>query len=223
MTLRSGLSARPAHARDTDATAFTSILTDLIARIPGAHSAALVDGLGESVDYTGRFAPFDVKVAAAHYRIIIDEVRARAPFVNLRTLVVRGSSGSFIARLLPDDYAVVVLLGKRAGFGGLRAFHVCERALVAEAGLTPRPVPAWSVVAVECDARRRPIRVLSFDRKQSLRADVLGTLLDQPNRERAFRVRLESGAEVMLVRERGGTWYAEEPIDFMRGPASRLT
>jgi hypothetical protein len=220
MSKSGGLSVRPVHARDTDATAFTSILTDLIQRIPGAHSAALVDGLGESVDYTGRVAPFDVKVAAAHYRIVIDEVRARAPFQGLRAIVVRGSRGSFIARVLPDDYAVVVLLGKRAGFGGTRAFDVCERALVAEAGLSPRVVPTWSVVAVECDARRRPTRVMSLDGSRSLSVDVLGTLLGLPNRERAFRVRLESGAEVLLVRELGGTWYAEEAVDF-RGPVSR--
>jgi len=44
MTRSGWQSVRPVHARDTDATAFTLILTELISRIPGAHSAALVDG-----------------------------------------------------------------------------------------------------------------------------------------------------------------------------------
>jgi len=221
MSRGGGQSVRPVHERDTDATAFTGILTDLISRIPGAHSAALVDGIGESVDYTGRAPPFDVKVAAAHYRIIIDEVRARSPFEALRTLVVRGATGSFVARTLPDDYAVVVLLAKRAGFSAMRAFDVCERALVAEAGLTPRPVAPWTVIAVECDARRRPIHVAAPGGTSGLGVDVLGLVPGLPNRERAFRVRLETGAEVTLVRERGGTWYADEPIDFLRAPLSR--
>jgi hypothetical protein len=211
-------SVRPVHARDTDATAFTSILTDLISRIPGAHSAALVDGIGESVDYTGRATPFDVKVAAAHYRIVIDEVRAQPHFKGLRTIVVRGTKGSFVARALPDDYAVVVLLAKRAGFGAMRAFDVCERALVAEAALTPRPVAPWTVTVVECDVRRRPVKVIEAGDTSGLHVEVLGAVHGLPNRERAFRVRLETGAEVMLVRERGGTWYAEEPIDFGRSP-----
>jgi hypothetical protein len=211
---RHGPSVRPVHARDTDSTAFTAILSDLIARIPGAHSAGLVDGLGESVDYTGRAAPFDVKVAAAHYRIIIDELRARAPFRQIRTLVVRGSRGSFIVRVLPDDYAVVVMLGKRAGFGGARALDVCERALIAEAGLTPHPVAPWAVVTVEYDARRRPSRILSAASRKSLEVDVLGALVGLPYGESGFRVRLETGAEILLIRELGGVWYAEEPIDF---------
>jgi hypothetical protein len=129
--------------------------------------------------------------------------------------------GSFIARLLPDDYAVVVLLSKRAGFGGMRAFDVCERALVAEAGLSPRPLSPWTVVNVTCDARRRPDRVLSKGRDKSLRADVLGVIRGKQGRERAYRVRLESGAEVMLVRELGGTWYADEEVDFSGSAPSR--
>jgi hypothetical protein len=213
-------SVRPVHARDTDATAFTLILTELISRIPGAHSAALVDGDGESVDYTGRAAPFDVKVAAAHFRIVVDETRTSTSFSSLRTLVVRGAAKSFVVRVLPDDYAVVVLLGKRAGFSAMRALDVCERALVAEARLTPRPLPPWTVVTVDCDARNRPTRVLSPGNSAGYGAEVLGSVLGLPHRDRAFRVRLETGAEVMLVRERGGTWYAEEPIDFTRPRAS---
>jgi hypothetical protein len=216
MTRSGGPSTRPAHARDTDATAFTFILTELVSRIPGAHSAALVDGEGESVDYTGRAAPFDVKIAAALFRIVIVETRACASFQALRTLAVRCATKSFVVRVLPDDYAVVVLLGKRAGFSAMRALDVCERALVAEAGLTPRPLPPWTVVAVDCDARKRPARVASPGRLGGYRVEVLGSVVGLPHRDRAFRIRLETGAELMLVRERGGTWYAEEPIDFSR-------
>jgi hypothetical protein len=207
-------SARPMHERDTDATAFTAILSDLVQRIPGAHSAALVDGDGESVDYTGRVPPFDVKVTAATLRITIDQVRALEHFADIRTVVVRGATRSFVVRILPDDYAVVVLLAKRAGFTTMRALDVCERALLAEAGLTPRPVASWDFVRVQRDDRGRPVHVAPATGARGYRVEVLGSVIGLPNHDRAFRVRLETGAEVMLVRERGGTWYSEEPIDF---------
>jgi hypothetical protein len=212
-------SARPISLRDTDATAFTAILTDLISRIPGARSAALVDPQGETVDYTGESLPFDVKLAAAHFRIVIDEARAFTTFRDLRTVVVRGNVKSFVARVLPDHYAVVVLLGRRAGFSPMRALDACERALVAEAGLTARPVGLWTCIAVDCDARRRPMRVAPLEGEGGASVDVLGSIIGLPNGDRAFRVRLETGEEVLLVRERGGIWYAEEPIDFARRPA----
>lgn len=207
---------RPASARDTDATAFTAILGDLVSRIPGAHSAALVDSQGESVDYTGAALPFDIKLAAAHFRIVVDETRAFTPLRDLRTLVVRGEYKSFVVRVLPDDFAVVVLLGKRAGFSPMRALDACERALVAEAGLTGRPLASWTCVAVECDGRRRPKRVVPLEGEGGTRVEVLGSMKGLPNGDRAFRVRLDTGAEVLLIRERGGIWYAEEPIDFGR-------
>lgn len=210
------LSARPVCARDTDSTAFTIILSDLISRIPGAHSAALVDSQGETVDYTGDTLPFDVKLAAAHFRVVIDEMRAFAPFRDLVTLVVRGSVKSFVVRLMPDEYAVVVLLARRAGFSPMRALDACERALVAEAGLSARPVGTWTCVAVDCDSRRRPTRVAPLLGEGASSVEVLGQVVGLPSGDRTFRVRLDTGAEVTLVRERGGIWYSEETIDFGR-------
>jgi hypothetical protein len=207
-------SARPASTRDTDATAFTALLADLVARIPGAHSAALVDSQGESVDYTGAALPFDVKIAAAHFRVVVDDTRAFAPFHDLRTLVVRCAVKSFVVRALPVDFAVVVLLGRRAGFSPMRALDAFERALVAEAGLSRRPIGAWTCIAVDCDRRRKPTRVAPLEGDGGALVEVLGSMKGLPNGDRAFRVRLDTGAEVLLVRERGGIWYSEEPIDF---------
>lgn len=206
----------PLHPRDTDATAFTGILTDLIARIPGAHSAALVDPDGESVDYTGKAPPFDVKLAAAQLRVTFDALREAAPWREATTLVVRASTKSFLVRALSDGYAIVVILSKRAGLSvSTRALSVCERALEAEAGLMRNGTPVlWTPVAVQCDRRRRPIRVSSPTGATAHRLDVLGSIVGLPNRDRAFQVRLDTGAELMLVRESGGAWYSEEPIDF---------
>jgi hypothetical protein len=223
--MNDGARSPPAlHPRDTDATAFTDILAELISHIPGAHSAALVDPDGESVDYTGKAPPFDVKLAAAQFRVTFDELRAIALWREAKTLVVRGATKSFLMRELPDGYALVVILGKRAGFSSsARAMSVCARALEAEAGLSGGlPLGLWTPVAVACDRRKRPVTV-SHPKGAAApyRLEVLGSVVGLANHDRAFRVRLETGAEVMLVRERGGAWYSEEPIDFTPGARHR--
>ena len=45
--------ARAALPRDQVPSTFTAILERLVAAIPGAHAAALVDYEGETVDYAG--------------------------------------------------------------------------------------------------------------------------------------------------------------------------
>src|SRR5207237_898269 len=97
-----------------------------------------------------------MKIAAAHWRIIQEELRGSigAP----RWFVVRGQKRSFILRAMPEGYSVVVLLRKRAGFQPcLRAFAVAEFELAKEAAweMHARLQP-WHVVAVVCDRKGRP-------------------------------------------------------------------
>ena len=75
MTADEGMRPRGRHAppRDQRESAFTAILTDLVERVPGARCAALVDRDGETVDYGGRGSPYEMRVAAAHLRIVFDE------------------------------------------------------------------------------------------------------------------------------------------------------
>jgi hypothetical protein len=227
--------ARATPPRDQDASPFAAILGDLVPRIPGALAAALVDCDGETVDYAGRGSPFDVRVAAAHWRLVLDELIAAAPQLGrARSIVVRGTRRSFLAWALPDAYAIVLLLSRRAGFAASpRALHACERALCREAGWPiAADLAAWQPVAVECDRRKRPMTVATcVSPTRSARGrtpdpkgeapeptsfrvvQVLGTLAKMPAREKGFRIRLESGAEVTLVREPGGYWYADEAVD----------
>lgn len=216
-TGRSLASRRPREAelvRDTDTTAFTSLLAELIARIPGARAAALVDADGESVDYAGDLDPFDVKVAAAHFRIVLGELDQVPLLRSAHTLVVRGRARSFIVQSLPDRYAVVIVLRRGAGFAsGARAFTVFERALQAEAGIGQRrPAPSCTPVIVERGARGRPEAVLGAD-GLSHRLEVLGSVMGLRPRERGYRVRLATGFETTLVREPGGSWYADDALD----------
>ena len=41
----------------------------------------------------------------------------------------------------------------------------------------------------------------------------MGALVGLAPRENGFRVRLPSGAEMMLVRERLGRWFADEHVE----------
>ncbi len=192
-----------------DATPFMPILEDALARIPGAYAAALVDFEGETVDYAGLAAPFDVKITAAHLRICLSQIAEYGALGEPRWIVIRGAKKSIVARALPEGYALVVVLRRRAGFtASRRAFAACARALAHEAGWElVDDGPAWHPVRVESDRRGRPKRVGARP------VEVLGAVVGLPARERGFRVRTEEGTELTLVRESRNCWYSDEEID----------
>lgn len=207
---------RAASPRDMDASPFSAILGALIARIPGAYAAALVDAIGESVDYAGQVNPFDIKVAAATWCIVLRDFETVPNLAGTRiTLVMRGARQSVIARGLPENYAVIVLLKRRAGFApSARALSACEHALAREANWTLEDELAWFAVTVECDVRRRPVNIVYGGLEEPV--EVLGTVRSEDFKlgpqERGFRVRLASGPEITIIREPGDYWYAEERV-----------
>jgi len=230
---------RSARARDQQLTAFAPMLAELISRVPGALAAAFVDVEGETVEYWGSLDSFDIKVAAAHLQIELAQLARSTLFGEPRTLMIRGERRSFIARVLPDAYALVVLLGRRARFTpSRRAFDVCEAAIRREAGWSRLPGP-WYVVEVSYDRQGRPTRLhlpspgsyrppprptstgpatpesapsAPAKLTRGIAAEVLGTLAGLQPQERGYRVRLASGKELTLVRESGGFWYSDEPV-----------
>jgi hypothetical protein len=215
-----GRNGAPPTERDQHPTAFTRILEDLLELEPAAVGAVLVDTEGEAVDYAGGLTPFDIKVTGAHLRIVLDQLgafagRARAvPIGRPTQVIVRGVRRSFLARSLPEGYALVIVL-KRHGFVlSPRALAISERRLALEAGWPPSNEPAalWHPVHVETayPNRRRPLRMLAGSTWE--RVEVLGSIVGL-GRERGYRCRLRSGAELTLVREPAGTWYADELID----------
>lgn len=210
--------ARPSRrppARDMDATSFAKILTDLITRLPGAFACALVDLGGETVDYAGFCEPFDVKVAAAHLRIVMNDLEEYGALGEPRWVVLRGAKKSFVARRLPEGYALVVLLRRRAGFAAsTRAFAACERELSLEAGWSAPKVPRWFPIDVEIDRRGRPTRVGS----PPVIVDVFGSVMGLARNERGFRVRTATGGDLTVVREPGNTWYADEDLTALEPP-----
>jgi hypothetical protein len=193
-----------------EATAFARILGELLGRLPGAFACALVDLGGETVDYAGVGDPFDMKVAAAHVRIVMNDLEQYRSLGVPRWIVIRGARRSFVGRSLPDGYALVVLLRRRAGFTtSTRAFAACERALADEAGWAfEAPRQAWFPLDVRVDRRGRPTVVGS----PPVAVEVLGAVMGLAPREKGFRVRLATGSELTLVREAGSSWYADEDL-----------
>jgi hypothetical protein len=199
-------------ARDQHESAFAAILADLIVRVPGARAAVLVDRDGETVDYAGFRTPYELKVAAAHFRIVLDETIGQ-PLIHHalgipRRVVVRARRASFVVQSLPGAYALVLWLARGAGFRGLtRAIPVCVYRLAREAGW-PAYVCPWHPTDVKLDARHAPSALLFGLREDPL--EVLGrfrTVL--PEHERAWRVRNSFGIEFTLVRESRGFWYMD--------------
>ena len=211
--------------RDQHESAFASILADLLVRVPGGKAAALVDRDGETVDYSGRGSPYEMRVAAAHFRIVLDETRGQPSLGGARSLVARASRASFAVHALPDGYALVVCLARGAGFRGLgRALQVCIRSLAEEAGW-PAPPSPWYGVEVLVDERgvpqaARPSRGPSAA-GQAAPLEIIGRYRAAPEHERAWRVRLLSGVELTLVRESSGFWYVDEPFSGARPAAIR--
>lgn len=180
----------------------------------GVVGAALVDCDGEAVDYAGRVSPFDIRVAAAEWRIILSRLgRCRhSPWKDTRQVMVRGVNKSFGAVLLPEGYALVMQLLPRCFRVSPRALSEAVREVCENAGLEmPSPSAQWMRVQVnESPSPHRRPRSVWVNRKW-LPVEVLGRWVGPellPN-EIGYRVRLLGGAEVTLVREPLAQWFAD--------------
>jgi hypothetical protein len=208
------LRSRSVGPREQAQTAFTPILENLLRIAPGAVGVAVVDPIGETVDYAGRVPPFDIKVAAAHFRLILDVVQSRGIGVLGMPLQihVRTNVRGYAIRPLLDGYALVVLLARGVFTISARAMAIAERGLCREAGWSAPALafPVWHSVEVEASAPgHRPVSLRAGAAWEGV--TVLGTVVGL-GRDRGYRVRLSSGAELTLVREPLGHWFMDEPI-----------
>jgi hypothetical protein len=192
-------------------------LAALLARVPGSRAVALVDSEGETVDYAGPIDPFEIRVVAAHWRIVLDRASGEPQLRRLERLAVRAARRSFLVHVLPDGYALVLVLARGAGLfgwaGASRALPACARALGSEAGWTwehTAAPPAWFPLDIVADERHRP--VAARVQGEIRRLEILGAVAGSMGRsDRGWRVRFDWGVEALLVREPGGMWYADEP------------
>ena len=207
-----GRRRQPPVERDQGHSAFSSALDKLCERLP-ACSVALVDFEGETVDYAGMLAPFDAKVTAAEWQLVLAVAQrsARPEFSETREMFVRARTCSYGVFALPENYALVARLP-------LRAFAVSRRALSdgiailckeASLDLPKRAAARWYASEVREDGSKlhRPLQLRVHNEWQSL--EVMGRLVSTGRSELGYRVRLSSGAELMLVRECFGHWYCD--------------
>jgi len=205
-----------APPRDQATSTFTRVLERLVAVTAGARAAALVDFEGETVDYAGRLDPFELKITAAHWLIVLSETSEAFRLGPIQRITVRAQGRAYYVRRLAENYAVVLVLHPRAAFAvSERAVQEAIAGLSAEAGwAVPRDVARWFWVEVEAEKQGRavrPKRLKVGGRFQQV--EVMGALVGLAPREKGFRVRLPSGAEMMLVRERFGRWFADEHVE----------
>ena len=206
----------PPPPRDQHESAFTSTLVNLVRRVPGARAAALVDFDGETVDYAGRLDPFTRSSRPHTGGSCSTNGGDRRPRRPVALGASRGSS--YPVNAFPEGYALALVLGRGAGFGGWpRAVASCARDLGREAGWSWRGAPpaAWFPADPATASRRRPVAMHCGGTERAV--EVLGTVAGGlARRERGWRVRFDSGVEATLVREPGGLWYADEPPDGQR-------
>jgi hypothetical protein len=181
----------------------------------GVVGAAFVDRDGEAVDYAGRVAPFDIRVAAAEWRVVMALLmRCKGEsWRRTRQLMVRGVNKSFAAVLLPEGYALVLQLLPHCFRVSPRALAEAVRDICNDAGLgtVDSTAPRWRRVEVNegTPPTRRP-ELVWIDRKW-LPVEVLGRCVgpDLRANEHGYRVRLPSGVELTLVREPLSQWFAD--------------
>jgi hypothetical protein len=185
----------------------------------GALGAALVDKEGETVDYAGRLSPFDIRVAAAEWRLVLALIAAcRVPsWRHARQLQVRASLRSYFVAALSDGYAIVALMPRHSFRVSARALSELTHDVAVEAGWPELNSEGsgdpqrWLRIGVRTDERdrRRPIAV--FHQERWCPVDIIGRYGEQellPD-EVGFRARLATGAEFALVREPLGKWFAD--------------
>ena len=207
---------RSLAVRDQAVSAFGGALMRLC-DATAARGAALVDAEGETVDYAGCLEPFDIRVVAAEWRLILSVLSEQPQMAtDASEIYFRGSKRSFAIVSMQDGYALVVDLPRGSLRISARALTEAVRALSLEAGLAYAPMTRigrerWTRIDVRMDSpKRRPIAIWLLGGWQPI--ELLGRFVDNEPGQRAvgYRARLADGTELTLVREPLGIWYAED-------------
>ncbi len=204
--------------REQAASAFSAALMRLCDGT-GVLGAALVDAEGETVDYSGWLDPFDIKVAAAEWQLVVGTLRTlKVPtWPEAHQLVVRAALRSYSIVPLSEGYAIVATLARYCFEISDRALAEAVRELCSESGLS---VPAYFALSPERWTRVQVQTSPNDDRRAHAlwhaggwrRLEILGryTDADLGLHEVGYRARLSTGAELTLVREPLGIWYADD-------------
>jgi hypothetical protein len=221
----------PPEGRDQDPTTFAEILQHMLWLEPRATAAVFIDGEGETVDYASGLPNYYTKVAAAYLRVVIDDIASARSLLRgpLAQAIIAARHRSFYVHPLGDGYALVLVLRRWALHVSARAVALTNCRLAKEAGWdgpAEETLP-WHPAEVETQPahRFRPFQVKTGDAWEQV--EVLGSVVGLAReRERGYRCRLQGGAEITLVREVTGIWFADQPprgLSARLGPESQTT
>ena len=209
------MSRRTLVQRDQAISSFSACLQRLCEGT-GALGATLVDQLGEAVDYAGYGDPYQLRIMAAEWRIVLDLVRdaKKLGLAEVQEFTVRAATKSFVLIALAEGYAIVLELPHRSFSFSRRAVAEAVRDIELEAGLPPSPITLagerWSQLDVRTAPgnRRRPAEVWMEGSWRPV--TILGRYAAPGRTDRfvGYRARLATGHEFALIREPLGVWFA---------------
>lgn len=207
---------RRGAVRDQSDSPFSAILAALCDNT-GALAAALVDPEGETVDYAGLLDPYEIKVVAAEWRIVLKVVHESGVpgFHSVTNITVRARQRSYLIEAMPDGYAIALRLPRHCFNISRRALAQAARELGGEAGIEipeARTQLHWARVVVRtpnAQKQHRPDAIWLRDGWSPV--TILGRYQarDLAPSERGYLARLATGAEVFLVREPLGIWFVD--------------
>ena len=96
---------------------FKRLLTTLVDSVPGANGAILADWEGEAVDQFSHGDPFEMKVTAAHWGILLTLLKGlheKYATGAVRESVISTDEQYVIVGAIGDDYALVMTLERSA-------------------------------------------------------------------------------------------------------------
>ena len=130
-----------------------------------------------------------------------------------REVCVATRRAGYVLRTLDESYSLLLVVRPLGTFAvSRRALDETAFRILTEAGLDADRIPEWYRGRPR---RVRPIAPLGARDHDSpwLEVEVLGALVGLGAKERGFRIRLASGAEVMLLRESRRLWFVDDRID----------
>ncbi|MCS6900450.1 MAG: hypothetical protein RMJ98_12335 [Myxococcales bacterium] len=193
--------------------AFSDILEDTLRQLPGCIAIVFVDQEGEAVDAVGWADEFDIKVAGAHLRLMLDLAHFSCGG-ETQDLIISASQIGYRVRVVAEGYALVFLFTRDLAFhASPRVLEASIYAICKEAGFSLPTKQSWfaaEVLTYEAPPYK-PRRARG--RGDWLDLQVLGALVGAGHQERGYRVRLSNGHEVTLLREPLGRWWSDAPLD----------
>lgn len=96
---------------------FKRLLTTLVESVPGGDGAILADWEGEAVEQFSHGDPFEMKVTAAHWGILLTRLKGMHDKFGagaVQETVISTDEQHVIVGAVGDDYALVMTLGRDA-------------------------------------------------------------------------------------------------------------